>query len=71
MWEALKKLNNPPKMKAALEIIREDGSISTDIKEVLIRWYDDISSLFSGLHEDPELAFNEDFYREVLNKLQI
>ena len=71
MWEALRKLNNPPKMKAALEIIREDGSISTDIKEVLIRWYDDISSLFSGLHEDPELAFNEDFYREVLNKLQI
>ena len=55
-------------MKAALEIIREDGSISTDIKEVLIRWYDDISSLFSGLHEDPELAYNEDFYMEVLNK---
>ena len=68
MWKALKRLNNPPTTKAALEIIRDDKSISADIKEVLERWYDDISSLFSGLHEDPELACDDDFYREVLKK---
>ena len=37
MWKALKKLNNPPTTKAALEIIRDDKSISADIKEVLER----------------------------------
>ena len=68
MWEALKKLDNPPTAKAALEIIREDKSISTDMKEVLDRWYRDISGLFSGLQEDPELAFNEEFYQNILEK---
>ena len=68
MWSALKRLNNPPTTKAALEIIRDDETISTDIREVLGRWYRDISSLFSGLHDDPEIAFNEEFYREVLEK---
>ena len=38
MWEALKKLDNRPTTKAALEIIREDKSVSTDLKEVLNRW---------------------------------
>ena len=45
MWKTLKKLNNPPTTKAALEIIRDDKSISADIKEVLECWYDDISRL--------------------------
>ena len=68
MWAALKRLNNPPTARAALEIIREDKTISTDLREILARWYKDISGLFSGLHEDPEVAFNEEFYREVLEK---
>ena len=68
MWAALKRLNNPPTTQAALEIIREDKSISADIKEILERWYRDISGLFSGLNEDPEIAFSEAFYNEVLAK---
>ena len=67
-WKTLKKLDNPPTARAALEIIREDKSISTDLREVLDKWYQDISGLFAGLHEDPELAFNEEFYEEILKK---
>ena len=68
MWAALKKLNNFPDTKAALEIVREDQTISTDVREVLERWFRDISGLFSGLQEDPEVAFDDNFYREVLEK---
>ena len=68
MWKALKRLNNPPNTKAALEIVRQDGSISADIKEVLERWLKDISRLFSGLQENPDVVFDEAFYEEVLEK---
>ena len=68
MWAKLKKLSNPPSTKAALEIVREDGSISTDMKEILNRWHGDISRLFSGLRENPEFAFDDDFYDEIVGK---
>ena len=68
MWKALKRLNSPPSTKAALEIVRKDGTISTDVKEVLERWLDDISRLFSGLQENPEVVFDDTFYNEVLEK---
>ena len=68
MWSSLKKLNNPPSSKAALEIVRADDSISHDLKEILERWLQDISNLFSGVHENPEMAFNNGFYDEILNK---
>ena len=68
MWATLKRLSNPPTARAALEIIREDKTISRDLKEILERWYKDISGLFSGLHDDPEIAFNQEFYEEVLKK---
>ena len=48
--------------------MREDSTISRDIKEVLARWYRDISGLFSGFKDDPDLAFNEEFYRHVIQK---
>ena len=70
MWEQLKKLDNPPTARAALEIVREDDSISRDLKEILERWFRDISKLFSGLNDDPEMSFDENFYQEVLNKKQ-
>ena len=38
------------------------------MREILERWFKDISGLFSGLQEDPEIAFNEAFYQEVLDK---
>ena len=46
MWAALRRLDNPPNAKAALEIVREDKSISTDVKEVLERWFRYFKTLF-------------------------
>ena len=57
-----------PLTKAALEIVRQDKSISRDIKEILERWHNDISNLFSGIRENPDMAFDEDFYRQVLER---
>ena len=68
MWEKLKSLGDPPSSKVVLEIIREDESISTDIKEILTRWQNDISKLFSGLRENPDFSFNDDFYNQILEK---
>ena len=58
----------PPSSRAALEIVRADESISRDIKEILERWHSDISKLFSGVKENPEMAFDDGFYAEVLRK---
>ena len=68
MWKKLNQLNSPPTARAALEIIREDKTISRDLKEILERWFKDISSLFSGLREDPDLVFDDNFYEEIINK---
>ena len=68
MWTQLKRLGNPPLTRAALQIVRDDGSISSDIKEVLARWNRDISKLFSGLRENPDFAFDDSFYEEILKK---
>ena len=68
MWDKLKKLSNPPSSKVVLEIVRDDETISTDIKEILTRWHKDISGLFSGLRENPDFAFDEDFFQEIKNK---
>ena len=68
MWASLKRLNDPPKIKAALEIVREDKSISQDIKEVLSRWYSDISSLFSGMKNDPDVVFDDEFYNKIVDQ---
>ena len=37
MWTKFKLLYDPPSTRAALEIVRADGSISNDIKEILLR----------------------------------
>ena len=68
MWEKLKKLGDPPSSKVVLEIIREDESISTDIQEILTRWHTDISKLFSGLRDNPEFSFDDQFFEEILAK---
>ena len=39
-----------------------------DIKEVISRWFRDISRLYAGLHEEPDIAFDDAFYNEVLEK---
>ena len=61
MWSSLKKLNNPPSSRAALEIVRADDTISRDLKEILERWLNDISGLFSGVRESPGMAFDDQF----------
>ena len=68
MWAKLKKLNNPPSSKVVLEIVREDGTISNDIKEILKRWHNDIGRLFSGLRNNPEFAYDDKFYEEIIEK---
>ena len=68
MWAALKRLSNPPSAKTALEIVRADGSISRETQEILSIWFKDISRLYSGLHDDLEMAYDEDFYSEVIRK---
>ena len=68
MWASLKKLNNPPSKSVALEIVREHQSISRDTKEILSCWFQNISLLFSGLQDNPEVAFDKVFYQEVLKK---
>ena len=54
MWAKLKKLSNPPSTKAALEIVREDGSILTNMQEILKRWHGDFQGFF-------QFAFDDDF----------
>ena len=68
MWSNLKKLNNPPSSHAVLEIIRNDNTLSRDIKEVLERWFIDISKLFSGIKDNPEMSFDDQFYNEIVAK---
>ena len=68
MWEKLRKLAEPVSNRVAMEIVREDGTISSDIREVLERWHRDISNLFSGIRNDPDIVFDEKFYQEVLEK---
>ena len=34
----------------------------------VIKWYTDISKLFSNIEDNPEVAFNDEFYNQVLNK---
>ena len=70
MWAKFKLLCDPPSTRAALEIVRADGSISSDIKEILERWYCDISRLFSGFRENPEMVFDNEFYEEIVDKKQ-
>ena len=68
MCSRLKKLNNPPSSNIALEIVCDDDTISHDLKEILERWLNDISKLFSGIRENPEMIFDDDFYNEILSK---
>ena len=70
MWSSLKKLSNPPSSRAALEIVRADETISRDLKEILERWLTDISKLFSGVRENPEMSFDDTFYEEIKSKKQ-
>jgi len=68
MWATLNKLKDPPNIKTALEVVNEDGSISHNTKDVLNRWFKDISGLYSEVKDNPELNFNDEFYNKVVEK---
>ena len=68
MWAKLKKLGEPVNNKVAMEIVRQDGTISRDVVEVLERWHRDIAQLFSGIRQDPDVVFDDRFYNEILEK---
>ena len=61
MWKRLKALSDRKSSSVLLEIIRQDGSISTDKKEVLERWCSDFSECFKGIKDDPDLVFDDTF----------
>ena len=66
MWQKLKNLSEPKSKNTFFEILREDGTISTDVKEVLSKWYTDFSECFAGLREDPDIAYDEHFYQRII-----
>ena len=66
--EKAEATKQPSTARAALEIVREDETISRDLKEILERWFKDIASLFSGLREDPDIAFDDNFYQQIIDK---
>ena len=68
MWRKLNKLSEPVTARVSMEIVREDGTISNDVKEILERWHRDISKLFSGLRDNPDIVFDEMFYQDILAK---
>ena len=65
VWDQIKKLNCPPK-RPPLEVLKEDGSITRDTREVSDKWYRDISRLFAGIKENPDMAFDKSFYEEIV-----
>ena len=46
MWKRLKALSEQKPSNVLLEIVCDDGTISSDKKEVLLKWYSDFSQCF-------------------------
>ena len=65
MWKHIKSLSEPKSSNATLEVTRENGSVTSNLNDVLKRWHLDISNLFSGIREKPDLAFNDKFYDDI------
>ena len=55
--------NSVTSTKAVFEIVRADETISRDIKEIL-----EICKLISVVRENPEMAFDEDSFQEIVDK---
>ena len=62
MWRLLKDLSEPKKERELLEFIRNDGTISSDKKEILEKWYKDYAESFGDLKSNPNLAFDDEFF---------
>ena len=68
IWDKLKELGRCQKPEKVLEIVKDDQSISRNISEILERWHHDIAKLYSGLREDPDVSFDDNFYNEIIAK---
>ena len=65
MWKRLKALSDRKSASVLLEIIRDDGSISSDKKEVLEKWCSDFTKCFKGMKDDPDLVYDDEFLENV------
>ena len=65
IWKRLKALSEPKTKTEIFEIIREDGTISCDKKEVLTQWYTEFSECFAGLRDNIDLAFDDEFLQKL------
>ena len=65
MWRLLKDLSEPKKERELLEIIRNDGTISNDKKEILQKWYKDYAESFGDLKSNPNPAFAYEFFERI------
>ena len=65
IWKRLKALSEPKTKTEIFEIIREDGTISCDKKEVLTQWYTEFSECFAGLRDNIDLAFDDEFLQRL------
>ena len=67
IWQEIKKLTSPP-ICPILEIVNADGNTSRRAEDVRNKWYSYISRLFSGLKNDPDIAYDDTFYEEIIKK---
>ena len=66
MWKRLKALSDAKNSHVLLEVIRKDGTISKDKKEVLLNWHSgDFDKCFNGMKDDPDLVFDDVFLDQV------
>jgi hypothetical protein len=65
MWKRLKALSDHKPSSIMMEIVREDGTISSDVAEILERWHKDFSQCFQGLKDDPDLAYDDEFLNKI------
>ena len=65
MWKRLRALSDHKPAHILLEIIKQDGSISKDITEVLLKWHSEFSACFKGIKDDPDLVFDDEFLEKI------
>ena len=67
IWKRLKALSEPKSKTEIFEIIRQDGTISSDIKEILTQWHTEFSECFAGLRDNIDLAFDDELLQNISN----
>ncbi|XP_053403285.1 uncharacterized protein LOC128558364 [Mercenaria mercenaria] len=65
-WKSIGKIGiaNAKSNQIPLEIVLEDGSVSTNIQDVLNRWKHDFSSLFDNVNIQPQSTESDNQYND-------